>query len=234
MTEQWVQRTATEYAAGFNDLLPTGPGWPREQSTVLQAVINGLAQIWGDNVEASAALLLLTESDPRQTLALLPDWERNWALPDDCAKDQYYSVDERHNALVTKMTMLGRQDRQFFIDAAATFGYTITIQEWSPFMCGVSRCGNTTNLDVNGNYRWEVGSPDMRFYWKVRVHALRLTWFRASSGQAGVDPHLRIAGATDLECLLRRWKPAHTEVLFDYSDLPSVTETDTELVVLPL
>jgi uncharacterized protein YmfQ (DUF2313 family) len=46
-----------------------------------------------------------------------------------------------------------------------------------------------------------------------------LTWFRVggSGGQTGVDPHLRIALATDLECLLRRWKPAHSDVVFDYS-----------------
>ena len=39
-----------------------------------------------------------------------------------------------------------------------------------------------------------------------------LIWFRTGSGggQTGVDPHLRIGRADDLECLLERWKPAHT------------------------
>jgi uncharacterized protein YmfQ (DUF2313 family) len=61
----------------------------------------------------------------------------------------------------------------------------------------------------------------MRFYWTVDVGATRLTWFRVGTGgsQVGVDPHLRIALATDLECVLRRWKPAHTEVIFNYSGL---------------
>jgi uncharacterized protein YmfQ (DUF2313 family) len=51
----------------------------------------------------------------------------------------------------------------------------------------------------------------------VHLHKVRLTWFRASKGQAGTDPHLRIALALDLECVIRRWRPAHTVVLFDYS-----------------
>ena len=39
------------------------------------------------------------------------------------------------------------------------------------------------------------------------------------SGQAGIDPHLRIVRAGDLECLIHRWQPAHTLVLFDYSGI---------------
>jgi uncharacterized protein YmfQ (DUF2313 family) len=39
------------------------------------------------------------------------------------------------------------------------------------------------------------------------------------SGQSGVDPHLRVGLADDLECLLNRWKPAHPEIIFDYSGL---------------
>jgi uncharacterized protein YmfQ (DUF2313 family) len=69
------------------------------------------------------------------------------------------------------------------------------------------------------NYRWEIGRPEMRFFWAVKVGAVRFTWFRASSGQAGVNHHLEFALATDIECILRRWKPAHTEIIFDYSPM---------------
>lgn len=232
--EHWAQRSAADYTQAFSDLLPTGPAWPREPDSVLQKVVAGQSQIWGDLVETLAAVLLTRESDPRATVTLLPDWERAWGLPDECARDEYRSIGDRQQALVTKMTLLGAQSRAFFIAQAAALGYTITIQEWSPFMCGVSRCGDTTNLDDGTHYRWEIGSPDMRFYWKVRVSALRLTWFRCSSGQVGVDPHLRIAGATDLECMLRRWKPAHTQVIFDYSALPDIERESNQVAVLPL
>jgi len=36
--------------------------------------------------------------------------------------------------------------------------------EWSPFMAGVSHCGDTRNMyDNTGWYRWEIGPPEMRF-----------------------------------------------------------------------
>ena len=73
--------------------------------------------------------------------------------------------------------------------------------------------------ESDDHYRWEIGPPEIRFYWSVRVNAVRYTWFRASSGQAGVNHHLEFGLATDLECILRRWKPAHTEIIFDYSPM---------------
>ena len=64
-----------------------------------------------------------------------------------------------------------------------------------------------------------LGPDTNRFYWTVHVHQAALTWFRVTKGQTGVDPHLRIGLADDLECLLNRWKPAHTQIIFDYTNL---------------
>jgi uncharacterized protein YmfQ (DUF2313 family) len=119
--------------------------------------------------------------------------------------------------LLLKMTMLG-QSRAFFEWVANFLGYQVTyIREWSPFMVGISQVGDTR--DAEGNYRWEIGPPEMRFYWSVHIAAASLIWFRCGAGQCGVDPHLRIGTAPDLECLFNRWKPAQTMVIFDYSNL---------------
>jgi len=67
--------------------------------------------------------------------------------------------------------------------------------------------------------KWQLGPPEMRFYWTVHVGLASLTWFRVTKGQCGVDPHLLIGTALDLECMINRFKPAHTEVVFDYSSL---------------
>jgi len=66
-----------------------------------------------------------------------------------------------------------------------------------------------------------LGPPENRFYWAVHVHKTSLIWFRTGGGggQTGVDPHLRIRRAEDLECLIERWKPAHTQIIWDYSGL---------------
>ena len=53
--------------------------------------------------------------------------------------------------------------------------------------------------------------------WTAQVGNLGLIWFRAASGEVGVDHHLAIRTAFAVECLLRRWKPAHTWLVFDYS-----------------
>jgi uncharacterized protein YmfQ (DUF2313 family) len=241
--DRHVTRSGDEYADAFAELLPTGQAWPRDDDGVLMTVVRGLSKIWG-MVESAASLLLEQESDPRTTILMLPDWERNWGLPDPCYAEPF-TIGDRQKALVQRMTIEGAQSRAFFIATALSIGYVITITEYRPFMVGIDRCGDNRQIgdgsvmqDQFGNplydemgvplaygvmseYPYMLGPPGNRSYWKVHVHAVRLTWFRAGGGggQAGVDPHLRLALATDLECLLRRWKPAHTDLIFDYSGL---------------
>jgi uncharacterized protein YmfQ (DUF2313 family) len=209
--------TGDDYAEAFANELPTGPAWPRDPSSTLMTVVGGLMQPWGD-VDSAAANLLETELDPRSTILMLPDWERNFGLPDLCNKEAMTTAD-RHNALVQRMTMKDDPTPATFIQLAADLGYTIDVVEHSPFMCGISQVGDTRAANyVQDWYRWEIGAPSMRFTFTVVVQNWRLTWFRAGSGQAGVDPMVQIGRATDLECIIRRFKPAHTYAFFSYSD----------------
>jgi uncharacterized protein YmfQ (DUF2313 family) len=215
----WSRHHTDDYTQAFLSMFPTGIAWPRDPDIPFTQFVTGLAALWGELVDQRAADLLNRESDPRTTIELLEDWERNWGLPDPCVAEPL-TVEARRAALLTKMTLVGGQSRDFFTRIARTIGYDITIKEWSPFMAGVSRAGDTRETGTLGEpFRWEVGAPEMRFYWSIKVDTVRLSWFRAGSGQAGVDPHLRIGIATDLECLLNRYKPAHTMLLFDYSGL---------------
>lgn len=218
MPDRYIQRTGDDYAAGLANTLPRGAAWPRGLDEPLMQFVAGLGQIWGD-VAQRADDLLTRETDPRATLEMLPDWERAFGLPDLCLAEPL-TVGDRQKALVARMTLLGGQSRDFFISLAAAIGYTIAIREYAPFMCGISQVGDTTD-GAGGEPRWEIGPPEIRFCWTVKVGETRLTWFRTGNGggQTGVDPHLRIALASDLECLLRRYKPAHTEIIFDYSGL---------------
>lgn len=321
MTENWVQRTAAEYAQQFSDLLPQGAVWSLDPTSEEQLVINGIAQVWGNPVESLAALLLQTESDPRITNILLPDWELAWGLPDVCFPDATLTHAQRNTILVQKMTLLGAQSRAFFIAQTASLGYTISIHEHTPYQCGLAKCGETRHLDkgigynstpsvfigatsakqylltsssgpglkysgnpvgavnlvfvggsfvtanaiaavtksggyfvlfrqqaspnyfvwttdttgayvsdsgilttaqvatnfpgsftsdlayqaqLDGSYFWwEVGQEVLRFWWNVEVSALPATGLQG----------------TDIECYLRRWKPAHTAIAFDYGPL---------------
>lgn len=246
MSDRHLTRTGEDYADALQALLPLGQAWPRDIDGPLMQTVLGLTRIWGD-FEIRASKLLEMESDPRLTIELLPDWERNWGLPDECYSEPL-TIDERQRALVQRMTIQGAQSREFFIEVAAYIGYSITITEYRPFFIAMDGCGDcrvfgvvTSDEPVMEN-EWgqtilgEGGAPvadgelsawpnyglgplSVRYCWTVHVNATKLVWFRCASGQCGVDPHLRIGLADDLECLLNRWKPAHTQIVFDYSGL---------------
>lgn len=212
----WTPHGTDDYANAMLDLLPTGAAWPRDAESVLAKYFQGLAGLWGEHVDPRAAVLLTRESDPRQTIELLPDWERNFGLPDPCVAEPL-GVVERQAALVSKMTMVGGQSRNFFRGVALSIGYeSIQIIERAPFMFGVSEFGDTRDPET-GWPRWELGPPEIRFNWIVRAGTTRYTWWQFGKAEFGIDPHLRIALFTDLECLFRRYKPAHTLVFFDYT-----------------
>jgi uncharacterized protein YmfQ (DUF2313 family) len=218
MSDRHVRRLGDDYAEGLANLLPHGRAWPRDPESVLMRLVAGLAEIWGSPVDSRAADLLETESDPRATLEMLEDWERNFGLPDECIAEPL-TIADRRAALVSRMTTQGGASPAYFVTLAASIGYEIEIREYTPFMCGISRVGDTQPTGTPGEtYRWQIGPSDLRFYWTVKVTGLRVSWFRVGSGRVGVDPMVRISLATDLECLLRRFKPAHTAVIFNYDD----------------
>ncbi|GEP09800.1 YmfQ family protein [Methylobacterium gnaphalii] len=217
--DRHVRRDGDDYAEAFASLLPVGAAWPRDPGSDLMRLLRGQAEIWGSTVDARAADLLEREADPRSTLELLSEWERAFGLPEPCV-DEELTIEERRLLLVEKITAEGGQSRAFFYAVAMRLGYVIRIVEYSPFMCGVSRIGDTRQTGTNGEqYRWEIGPPEIRFYWKIRVYGQRVSWFRTGSGQCGIDPMVRFSLATDLECLFRRYKPAQTEIVFDYENV---------------
>ena len=244
--DRHIRRGQLEYWHALQALLPNGIAWPRwfETSPVydengqaivgadgtpllgttgatIMRVVYGLAGIMGF-VDGRAADLLERESDPRTTVEMLDSWETAWGLPDPCWPHPG-TVAERQRMLVLKMTMLGGQSRQHFIDVARFLGYDATITENRPFMVGVDRCGDNRAYDADAgtlaDYPARIGHPEMRFAWTMHINQVKLVWFRAGQGQAGIDHHLTIRYAQDLECLIRRWRPAHTAVMFDYSGI---------------
>jgi len=225
--DRHVRREGDDYTQAFLRLLPTGQAWPRAPDSTLARAVDGLCQYWGF-VDGRAADLLERESDPRITFELLTDWEKAWGLPDPCFPAAT-TVGERQRMLVLYMTWFGAQSRAYFHALMEFIGFSINdIKEFSPFMAGLSQVGETRPLtfaggvnaiDESKNFRWYIGPPEQRFAWSVNMGTPSITWFRAASGQAGVDPHVRVGVPDDLQCLLNRWKPAHTDLIFDLSDL---------------
>jgi uncharacterized protein YmfQ (DUF2313 family) len=219
--DRHIRRSGDDYTHAFLSLLPVGQAWPRETSSTLFGVCDGLSQYWGF-VDGRAADLLERESDPRKTIELLSDWERAWGLPDPCFASPQ-TVEQRRRILVMWMTWMGGQSRQYFINVMEWLGYPgVEIQEFAPFMCGISRVGDTRTLadaQAQKHFRWYIGPPEQRFYWTVHLGQVGLNWFRCASGQAGVNHHLEFSIPQELICLIQRWKPAHTDLIPDFSSL---------------
>jgi uncharacterized protein YmfQ (DUF2313 family) len=227
-TPRWAPRAAPDFVHAFLAKLPLGEAWPRRAGSLPHRVASGLMGVVGRWAER-VAMLLLTEAFPPTSYLMLPDWERVLGLPEPCIPAAQ-TLDERRAAVLEKLRRRpGAQSRAYFIGIAERLGYhetgestyglerelpavvgqqlQTTIREFRPFMFGVSRCGDA---------RWRIAPPEMRFVWVVNVPGQRLSWFRFGQSRCGQDPHLRIARAEDLECVLRRYKPAHTRLIFSY------------------
>lgn len=138
--DRHIRRSGSDYALALASLLPSGMAWSRDPASILMRAITGLANIFGF-VDQRAADLLEIETDPKTTVAMLPEWERAFGLPDKCLSEPL-SIGDRRKALLQRITLIGEQSRPFFIALAASIGYTITITEYRPFMVGIDRVGD--------------------------------------------------------------------------------------------
>lgn len=148
------------------------------------------------------ALNLLNEVFPDTTLELLDDWERVLGLPDTCT-GAATTLQERRDAIISKLLLIGRQDPQFYIEFMAAFGIEITITQFKPFRAGQAVAG-----DALTNENW-------LFWWQVNSALYNYKEFKAGQSQAG--DALRTWGNAALECLINKYKPAHTQVIFSYT-----------------
>lgn len=188
--------TAAEYRLQLQALLPTGPAWRRDTEADITRTLDALAAELA-RIDARAEALM-EEADPRTTSELLSDWERIAALPSSCVTVEQ-TIEERRAALVAKLTLLGGQSPDFFIDLAAGLGSVITVKECRPFRAGKSRAGDPCYSTL-ARFLWHIHHPDVI-----------ITHFKAGS-KAG-DPVDKITGPNGLWCV-GRFAPAHTTVYF--------------------
>ena len=191
--------TADNYLQQLQNLLLRGKAWTREVGSVMTLLLAGIAQEFA-RVDLRTDQLL-DEADPRTTNELLTDWERVAGLPDPCADELGNTVELRRTLLTYKLTNVGGQNKQFYIDVAARLGYAITINEFKKFTVG-SRVNDPIN-DVDWVFTW-------------RVNAAQNT-VRKATVISRVNEPLASWGNEILECNISRLKPAHTHVQFAYA-----------------
>lgn len=196
-----MARTPLEYLRLLQSLLPRGRAWNRDEDSILTQFLYGKAEEFS-RVDGRSDDLL-QERDTRYTSELLPDHETDFGIPDECFS--LPTTDrQRRNAIHSKLLTTGRQDKQYFIDLAEALGYTIEITEYEPFWCGLGLAGD------------ECGGYKVLFYWKVSVGYPDIVAGGFAKGFGTGFDSLYSADIEALYCIMRKYKPAHSIVIFDF------------------
>lgn len=204
--------TKAGYRSALQQLLPRGVVWTRALMTRLTGLLSGFALtlLRVDNRLDDLA----RETDPTTTVEAITDWERLAGLPDDCccAPSVPEDLEARRAAVIQRLTNEGGQSKAYFIQLAATLGFHIAIDEFRPFRVGISRCGDPLN------------SRAMSFTWVVRETDSTLPTDLSEAAAAAID-----CARAALVCIFRRYKPAHTNVVFYFIDY-LITEDETAFI----
>ncbi|WP_368565481.1 YmfQ family protein [Pseudoxanthomonas sp. UTMC 1351] len=180
--------TADRYREQLQALLPQGAAWPRRLSTVWSGLLSGLAQELA-RVDGRG-VDLIDEALPDTTVELLPDWERVLGLPDGCLPRED-TMQARREAVLAKLNAVGGQHAAYYIALADELGYAgAWVEEFHPFTA-TSLCTDPLNTDP-----W-------CFVWVLHVPQL-------PPGNEATD--------RALECLIARYRPAHTHVVVRYAN----------------
>lgn len=120
--------TADDYAGAALALLPRGPAWSNDPTSVQGRTVGALAQSLTRN--DAAASQLLVDAFPTTADALLAEWEATLGLSGEGTADQ------RRSRVVARLIGAGGQSRARYIALAGTLGFTIAITVHAPLRVG--------------------------------------------------------------------------------------------------
>jgi uncharacterized protein YmfQ (DUF2313 family) len=145
-----------DYTAMLPTLFPRGRAWSTDPSSEQQQFIATLAPSF-QRLDA-AAQGLIVDGFPATAAQLLTEWEGSLGLPDPCVGEAATTA-QRQAQVVLRLTDGGGQSAQHYISYAAQLGFEISIETFSPFMCGRNACGQP------------LYGPQWAFAWAVTVEA---------------------------------------------------------------
>lgn len=179
-------------------LFPKGKLWQFPEGSDSYKLLDGVKE---ELVRVDdRATQLRNEQDPRKALELLPDWEEEYGLPDECST-LADTIQQRRVNLLAKIRSTGGQSFQYFIDLFEADGVTIVITQEEP-----SYISSYIPMEVTGDapkYIWYVEIPD----------------FQVESGGigSGIGDYLSvIVSSSNVACIIEKNKPAHTRAIYIY------------------
>lgn len=156
-----------------------------------------------DRAQANAARVQ-DAITPYGAAELLPDWERNYGLPDPLlGQDQ--TLQERLAVLLQRINEMGGLSRDYFLFVALNLGYSVSLTEFQPFTVGMAV--EQPLFDDDWVFVWQINAPETT----VVEFCVELS---------AVEEPLQKWGNAMLEAVLRRIAPSHTVLHFAYGGTP--------------
>lgn len=195
-----------EYEEMLRQLLPPGPAFPRGDYESMMAMLLEVFALELSRID-SRVDALVREDDPRVSVECFREWLEEWGLPDVCSNLLGNLTDSvLRQLLLFRITVPGGQSKKFFVELAARFGYEIQIDELRPYT-------------VQSEVMDAMWSTSAAYTWRVNVlsgAAAENTTASMHTVIGGADEPLAWWGDMLLECLIERYKPAQTEVVYGY------------------
>lgn len=154
-----------------------------------------------DNARTSAGDVTNSVT-PFYATMTLADWERVYEI----AVRDGATLQERRDNVIIKMAATGGLSKPYFINLAASLGYTITISEPGAFHAGINRCGDRLYM------------AEIQWVWIVTVHGAKTPRYRFRAGSSAAGEPLLSFGELTLEKVFQDLKPAWTWCEFGYED----------------
>lgn len=182
-------------------LLPPGAALNRQQGSVLARVLEAIGACLREAERRT--LSLVAQFDPTVADELLEDWERLYALPDECL-DPPAGDEQRRQRVNMRRLMLGDAKPEYFRQMVISLGYPdARVEEFRPFRAN-SKCTAAIN---QGGWRYAF-----------RINVVAAANVVSATANSSCTAALRTWGDPGLLCLLSRYRPAHAVVLVGYVD----------------
>lgn len=190
---------ADDYQEEMRHYLPPGKALDYEEGSVSDNFWMALSK--EPARMGAAADAFLDETDPRTCVAMLPDFERNYGLPDDCSPSQQ-SVPQRRAALIARVTENFTLTEENIVALAATLGFDVTVTTYKQPRCGKAICAAPC-ISLQQESTWTVNAP-----------ADPITY--AICGIARCGDRTSSFGFTQLECVMNEVNSAFLFVSFNF------------------
>ncbi len=201
-----------KYKEIIRSLFPRGKAWNNILDYDFGGLVEGLATEAARIEERGFDFL--KEMDPNQTFELLDVWERMLGIPDECTPTEGDppTLYERRVRILQKLTTGGGQSKAFFKLIAQQLGYdtdVLDVINFQDFRAGYGRAGERISNSSTG-----PTPTGWAYTFAVQAPASLSRKFLAGQGRAG--DRLTLTENSTLECVIRKFAPAHVTVLFFY------------------